>query len=79
MDKYRNNPARDQKHAADIQRLCEWESAVAQQQGMASLGLLAVRWQLEELRVSLFAQELKTPYPVSVKRVEAELRAQLAR
>ena len=80
MDKYRNNPARDQKHAADIQRLWrEWESAVAQQQGMASLGLLAVRWQLEELRVSLFAQELKTPYPVSVKRVEAELRAQLAR
>ena len=52
---------------------------MAQQQGMASLGLLAVRWQLEELRVSLFAQELKTPYPVSVKRVEAELRAQLAR
>ncbi|XLM22585.1 DUF3418 domain-containing protein, partial [Chromobacterium piscinae] len=26
------------------------------------------RWMLEELRVSLFAQELKTPYPVSVKR-----------
>ena len=28
------------------------------------------RWLLEELRVSLFAQELKTPYPVSFKRVE---------
>lgn len=28
------------------------------------------RWRLEELRVSLFAQELKTPEPVSVKRVE---------
>ena len=28
------------------------------------------RWQLEELRVSLFAQELKTPLPVSVKRLE---------
>jgi ATP-dependent helicase HrpA len=28
------------------------------------------RWQLEELRISLFAQELKTPYPVSVKRLE---------
>ena len=25
---------------------------------------------LEELQVSLFAQELKTPYPVSYKRVE---------
>jgi len=30
----------------------------------------AFRWQLEELRVSLFAQELKTPQPVSVKRLE---------
>jgi ATP-dependent helicase HrpA len=29
-----------------------------------------VRWMLEELRVSLFAPELKTVYPVSVQRVE---------
>jgi ATP-dependent helicase HrpA len=28
------------------------------------------RWLLQELRVSLFAQELKTPMPVSVKRLE---------
>ena len=28
------------------------------------------RWQIEELRVSLFAQELKTPNPVSVKRLK---------
>ncbi len=28
------------------------------------------RWQLEELRISLFAQELKTPTPVSVKRLD---------
>src|SRR4029077_13259829 len=27
------------------------------------------RWMLEELRVQLFAQELKTPVPVSVKRL----------
>ncbi len=33
-------------------------------------GLEDFRWQLEELRISLFAQELKTPYPVSVKRLE---------
>jgi len=32
--------------------------------------LEAFRWLLEELRVSLFAQELKTPFPVSFKRVE---------
>ena len=30
------------------------------------------RWMIEELRVSFFAQELKTPYPVSVKRLEKQ-------
>jgi ATP-dependent helicase HrpA len=29
-----------------------------------------MRWMLEELRVSLRAQQLKTPYPVSFKRVD---------
>ena len=32
--------------------------------------LEAFRWMLEELKVSLFAQELKTPVPVSFKRLE---------
>jgi ATP-dependent helicase HrpA len=27
-------------------------------------------WMLEELRVALFAQELRTPMPVSVKRLQ---------
>lgn len=40
-------------------------------QGM-SPALEAFGWMLEELRVSLFAQVLKTPYPVSVKRLEKE-------
>ena len=31
--------------------------------------VLAVRWMLEELRVSVFAQQLGTPYPVSEKRI----------
>jgi ATP-dependent helicase HrpA len=41
-----------------------------QAQGQEDPRLDAFRWQLEELRVSLFAQELKTPEPVSVKRLE---------
>jgi ATP-dependent helicase HrpA len=32
--------------------------------------LLEYRWLIEELRVSLFAQELKTPFPISIKRLE---------
>ena len=34
-----------------------------------------LRWLLEELRVSLFAQELRTPTPVSVKRLQKALDA----
>ena len=30
------------------------------------------QWALQELRVSLFAQELKTPYPISVKRMDRQ-------
>lgn len=31
--------------------------------------VLAIRWMIEELRVSYFAQQLGTPYPVSDKRI----------
>ena len=33
-------------------------------------GFIEFQWQLQELRVSLFAQELKTPYPISIKRLD---------
>ena len=29
----------------------------------------AIRWMLEELRISYFAQQLGTPYPISDKRI----------
>jgi len=35
--------------------------------------LLEVRWMLEELRISLFAQTIGTPYPVSEKRIRRAL------
>jgi ATP-dependent helicase HrpA len=36
----------------------------------ASVSLRQFRWLIEELQVSLFAQELKTPFPVSAKRLD---------
>ena len=39
-------------------------------QGVDDPTLTQYRWLIEELRVSLFAQELKTAFPVSVKRLE---------
>ncbi|MEM6406269.1 MAG: DUF3418 domain-containing protein, partial [Pseudomonadota bacterium] len=45
-----------------------WQQRITQQPD--DLRLAQIRWQLEELRVSLFAQQLGTPYPISVRRIE---------
>ena len=76
LEKYSSNPARDAAREADIQELEQmWQEKTDSliKQGLPiSDGLAAFRWMIEELRVSLFAQELKTPYPVSVKRLLRE-------
>jgi ATP-dependent helicase HrpA len=43
---------------------------VADRRGVHDARLDEFRWLIEELRISLFAQELRTPQPVSVKRLE---------
>ena len=43
---------------------------IARDKGLLDQRLQQIRWQLEELRISLFAQEVKTRFPVSVKRIE---------
>ena len=45
-------------------------AALAERKGAADARLDEYRWLLEELRVSFFAQELRTPQPVSVKRLD---------
>ena len=73
LRKYRANPERDQKHAAAIQALwLEYETRAKADHdaGRRDPRLEQFRWLLEELRVSLFAQELRTPIPVSAKRLQ---------
>ncbi|WP_283120022.1 DUF3418 domain-containing protein [Neisseria elongata] len=76
LEKYSSNPARDAAREADTQELEQmWQEKTdgLVKQGLpVSDDLAAFRWMIEELRVSLFAQELKTPYPVSVKRLLKE-------
>lgn len=76
LEKYSSNPARDAAREADTQELEQmWQEKTDNliKQGLPiSDGLAAFKWMIEELRVSLFAQELKTPYPVSVKRLLKE-------
>ena len=73
LEKYSSNPARDAAREADIQELEQmWQEKTDSliKQGLPiSDGLAGFKWMIEELRVSLFAQELKTPYPVSAKRL----------
>ncbi|MEK8061047.1 ATP-dependent RNA helicase HrpA [Burkholderia contaminans] len=65
IDKLKADPARDAKQSADLLPLAQqYQRAVSQRGGVAEF-----RWLLEELRISLFAQELRTPMPVSVKRL----------
>lgn len=71
LDKYRADPARD---AAKLKELLPLEQRywrlVAERKGQIDARMQEYRWMLEELRVSFFAQELRTPYPVSAKRLD---------
>jgi ATP-dependent helicase HrpA len=73
LDKARADAARDARLMAEWQALGRpWErerNAMAKS-GVVDPFLEEFRWLLEELRVALFAQELKTPSPVSVKRLQ---------
>ncbi len=74
IEKHPANPDRDGKNAASVGLVWQkWQDRVnvltaAHQDIPEALG--SFRWLIEELRVSLFAQELKTPFPVSIKRLE---------
>ena len=71
LDKLRADPARDAKLMAEFKPLEQrYTRRLAELKGAQDARLADFRWQLEELRVSLYAQELRTPQPVSVKRLQ---------
>lgn len=71
LERYRDDPARDESRRADIERLAvPLMRARAARRGQPDPRLDEFAWMLQELRVSLFAQQLRTPMPVSVKRLE---------
>ena len=69
--KAREHPERESRHGPAV---AEWsrriEERLARPGAGADPALDEIRWLLEELKVSLFAQELRTPFPVSFKRLE---------
>lgn len=71
LDKLEKDPARDRRWLSEWQRAAlPWQKAVARARSDWPPFWHEYRWLLEELRVGLFASELKTPMPVSVKRLE---------
>ena len=72
LEKLRSDPQRDARLAAELAPLlAQWQRERLKQakSGEPDSRLEQFRWLIEELRVQLFAQELRTPVPVSVKRL----------
>ncbi len=74
IEKQPANPDRDGKNAASVGLIWQrWQDKVNALQA-AHLPVPQIladyRWLIEELRVSLFAQELRTPFPISIKRLD---------
>ncbi len=73
IDKYAANAERDARHTTGLKEW--WQKYEAQHEKLRKSGnfdpkLDEFRWMLEEMRVSLYAQGLRTPYPISWKRLE---------
>ncbi|WP_445144445.1 ATP-dependent RNA helicase HrpA [Dyella sp. Tek66A03] len=69
-ERLRQDPAKDQQRL--LQVLPFWREYL-KHRAAGSDGLDELRWLIEEWRVSLFAQELKTAEPVSAKRLNRAL------
>jgi ATP-dependent helicase HrpA len=71
LEKWRSDPARDATRLSELRPLEQrWLRRLAELKGAPHARMDEYRWLLEELRVSLFAQELRTPQPVSTKRLD---------
>uniref|UniRef100_UPI00397770D6 ATP-dependent RNA helicase HrpA n=1 Tax=Janthinobacterium sp. TaxID=1871054 RepID=UPI00397770D6 len=73
LEKLRADPARDAKLMAEWQQAATlYQRSTKDRQAGKNTDpkLTEFRWMLEELRVSLYAQELRTPMPVSAKRLQ---------
>jgi len=74
VEKLQHAAGRDQQRMAEMAELQErWRERV-RAASRQDARLDEIRWMLEELRVSLFAQQLGTAYPISVKRIQVRWR-----
>ena len=74
IEKCRNDPQKDRTLSSSWQQIAAPYYRLPEEKRLNRFDpdpkIIEYRWLLEELRVSLFAQELRTPFPVSVKRLQ---------
>ncbi len=74
LNKAESSAARDYACLQEVQRAQNWlqQLDVSPKAGRYLSQREAFRWAIEELRLSLYAQEIKTRYPISMKRLEKQ-------
>ena len=73
LEKLKHAAARDRQSLRELEKMLDkWKPRYEKMldQHRHDERLEELRWSIEELRISLFAQEVKTAFPVSVKRLE---------
>ncbi|XQW83509.1 ATP-dependent RNA helicase HrpA [Thalassotalea piscium] len=72
LEKLRIDPNQDRLKLIEVEKVTQrYQVLLANQRKDIPIDkkIIEIRWMIEELRVSLFAQNLKTPYPISAKRI----------
>jgi ATP-dependent helicase HrpA len=70
------DPSKDQLAIRQLMPILKAYQAVANEPAYHNQpGLVELRWLIEELRISLFAQPMKTLMPISIARIEQKLKA----
>lgn len=68
LDRLLTDPNKDKQRMAEV--MPHWQKFINKVNKIETADFKEYRWMLEEFRISVFAQELKTAYPISAKRLE---------
>ncbi len=76
LDKIEQDPSKDALAIRQIQPILNAYERLSQEEAYQNrTDLIELRWWIEELRISLFAQPMKTLKPISIKRIEKIIKA----
>jgi len=79
IEKLSSNTSNDRKNMLELKNYWNKYKSLESSNKLQDIeGLMQLRWMIEEFRVSLFAQELKTAYPISAKRLDSYISSQFS-